>query len=238
MALLFYFRYYFQFFILSAQITDQRILKKKIRKQRILRIIVLICTSKTLHGVLKKTAALLLSALLCFNWYGYRLITDYLQYQADLQLEVRLDNNDYDESQLIELRIPLHLPYHNDWSNYERYDGEIEFRGAHYKYVKRKIEKGDLVLLCLPDHAKQRIRSARELFFQLVNDLQQESAHQKTNPGNSSVSKYFFSDYREEKNNWTIMTPEIRRGDYKNAKPYFLSSGNTTTPEQPPEYLC
>ncbi|HTN07843.1 hypothetical protein [Agriterribacter sp.] len=188
--------------------------------------------------MLKKTAAILLSALLFFNWYGYRFITDYVQYQAGIQLDKELDNNDYDASRLIELRIPLNLPYYNNWKHYEPYDGEIEIEGIHYRYVKRKIENGELVLLCLPDNAKQRIQSARELFFQLVNDLQQESAHQKTNSGNSSVQKFCFNDYRQEKNNWTITAPGISRAAYNNAKPCFLCPGNTTTPEQPPEYLC
>lgn len=186
----------------------------------------------------KRITAILLSALLFFNWYGYRFITDYAQYKASIQLEKELDNNNYDASQLIELRIPLNLPYYNDWQHYEPYDGEIEIGGMHYRYVKRKIEKGELVLLCLPDNARQRIQSARELFFQLVNDLQQESAQQKTNPGSSSIQKFCFNDYRQEKNNWTIITPDICRAAYNNAKHYFLCSGNTTTPEQPPENLC
>lgn len=186
---------------------------------------------------LKKAAAILLAALLCFNWYGYRLVTEYLQYQADLQLEVRLDNNDYDESQLIELRIPLHLPYHNDWNYYERYDGEIEFRGIHYKYVKRKIERGDLVLLCLPDNAKQRIQSAKEEFFKLVNDLQQDTTGKTTNPGKSSVQKNFFSDYHQEKNNWTITALQTGSAEYNDTKFYFLSAVNKLKPEQPPECL-
>jgi len=184
---------------------------------------------------LKKAAAILLSALLCFNWYGYQLVTGYLQYQSDLQLEVRLDNNDYDQSQLIELRIPLNLPYHNDWNYYERYDGEIEFRGSHYKYVKRKIEKGDLVLLCLPDNAKQRIQSAKEEFFTLVNDLQQAPTGKATNPGKSSVHKNFFSDYQQEKNNWTIKLLETPTAECSDTKYYFLSTGNILQPEQPPE---
>jgi len=67
--------------------------------------------------VFKRITAILLSALLFFNWYGYRFITDYAQYKASIQLEKELDNNNYDASQLIELRIPLNLPYYNDWQH-------------------------------------------------------------------------------------------------------------------------
>ena len=178
----------------------------------------------------------MLSALLCFNWYGYRILTAYLQYQASLELEVRLDNNDYDNAQLIELRIPLNLPYHNDWNYYERYDGEIEFRGIHYKYVKRTIEKGELVLLCLPDKTTQRLQSAKDAFFKLVNDLQQEKNGKTPNPGKSAVQKNFFSDYQQEKNNWTIKMQEADTAECNDTKYYLLSTGNILQPEQPPEY--
>ncbi|HEX5026109.1 MAG TPA: hypothetical protein VFV68_12595, partial [Agriterribacter sp.] len=163
--------------------------------------------------MLKRVAAIPLAALLFFNWYGYQLVTDYLQYQSDRQLEARLDNNDYHESELVELRIPLTILSYNDyidWKNYERCDGEIEFGGIHYKYVKRKIERGELVLLCLPDHSKQRILAAREAFFKLVNDLEQDKPDKKSNSHKSTSQKIFHSDYRSERNNWIIaaMQPE------------------------------
>ena len=187
---------------------------------------------------MKKTAAILLSALLCFNWYGYQFVAGYLQYQAGLQLEARLDNNDYNDSQLIKVRIPLNLPYHNDWNYYERYDGEIEFRGIHYKYVKRTIENGDLVLLCLPNNAKQHIQSAKEEFFKLVNDLQQETTGKTTNPGKASALKNFFSDYHQEKNSWEITALQAGSTEFNDTKFYFPSVVNRLKPEQPPEYLC
>ena len=43
--------------------------------------------------------------------FGYRLVVDYMQQKLNDQLEARLDNNVYDESQLVELKIPMHLPY-------------------------------------------------------------------------------------------------------------------------------
>src|SRR5439155_4988660 len=65
----------------------------------------------SLYRALRKIASILLICLLLFNWYGYRFVTNYLQKKADSQLEARLDVNDYDESQLIEIRIELNIPY-------------------------------------------------------------------------------------------------------------------------------
>lgn len=152
---------------------------------------------------MRQVAAILVALLLFFNWFGYRLVSDYLQRRADSRLEARLDANDYDESKLVEIRVPINLPYQVDWQNYERCNGEIDVDGVHYKFVKRKVERGEVVLLCLPNAEKQMIRSARDEFFKLVNDLQQGSA-KKHAPGNSSAFKNLLSEYRDEKNDWTI----------------------------------
>ncbi|WEK36572.1 MAG: hypothetical protein P0Y53_03585 [Candidatus Pseudobacter hemicellulosilyticus] len=134
----------------------------------------------TFIGSLKRIAAILLLFLLFFNWFGYRLLADLLQQQADAALEARLDKDDYDDQQLITLRVPLNMPYQNNWSEFERYDGEITIEGIHYKYVKRKIENGQMLLLCLPNESRMRQESARDDFFKLVNDLQHASQGKKT----------------------------------------------------------
>lgn len=153
---------------------------------------------------LKKIASILLLAILFFNWYGYRILSDILQQQSDTKLEAKLDRNDYDESALIELRVPINLPYHNDWKDFERYNGTIEINGIHYNYVKRKVEKGELVLLCLPNDEKQHLQSARDQFFKLVNDLQQPESGKKSSPSSSISFKSITSEYQQENNNWNI----------------------------------
>ena len=88
---------------------------------------------------MKRTAAILLLLILSFNWVGYRLLSNYLERYADSQMEASLDNNNYNEKDLVEIRIPLQLPYQTNWTDFQRYDGEVEINGIHYKYVKRKI---------------------------------------------------------------------------------------------------
>lgn len=186
---------------------------------------------------LKQIASILLLGLLFFNWYGYRLVSDYLQQKSDTKLEAKLDNNDYDESQLIELRVPINLPYHNDWNGFERFNGEIEINGVHYKYVKRKVEKGELVLLCLPNSEKQLLRSARDNFFKLVNDLQQNNSGKKSDNNNSSSLKGLFSDYLKEKNNWTLALLSDPKTNYTVSDIQISSSYFSSSPEQPPEEI-
>src|SRR5664279_622544 len=91
---------------------------------------------------------------------GYRAWFYYAERKADAAMESRLDKDQYDESELISLSIPLNNPYQNEQSGFERIIGEINFRGNTYKLVKRRITDGILVLLCLPDTRKMVLKKA------------------------------------------------------------------------------
>lgn len=139
---------------------------------------------------MKKPAAILLIAVLFFNWYGYRLLTGYRQQRADRQLEARLNNNDYDESQLIPIKIPVTaLTYYEASDEWERIDGEMILGDVAYKYVKRRIHNDSIELLCIRNTAEMQLGEAGNAFFRLVNNL----AHlpgQKTT-GASDIHKIY-----------------------------------------------
>jgi hypothetical protein len=121
---------------------------------------------------LKKIAAILLIGILFFNWYGYRLLSAYWQQRADRLLEQRLDNEDYDESQLIWLKIPVRtLSYSNPSTEFERIDGEIILDDIAYKYVKRRLCNDSVELLCIRNTTVMQMGQAQNEFFRLVNNL-------------------------------------------------------------------
>jgi hypothetical protein len=185
---------------------------------------------------LKKIASILLLGMLLFNWCGYRWVINYLQKDADLQLEARLDKNDYDESQLIEIKVPIHMPYQSDWAAFERYDGEIEVNGIHYKYVKRKVQDGQLVLKCIPNATKQRLETVKDDLFKLVNDLQQDHAAKKPAAPNSILVKNVLGDYDDPKLlNTPVLYCSMAAHNYNLYQPVTVISNHHTTPEQPPE---
>jgi hypothetical protein len=120
-----------------------------------------------------------------FNLAGYTLLFDYFMQQGDKQLTQQLDNNQYNDSELIEVKIALHTPYLTSWSAYERIDGEVEVNGVFYSYVKRKIHSDTLYLLCLPNTNKTRLHSAQMAYAGKVNDVPtnaKDTAAFKKNP--------------------------------------------------------
>jgi len=141
---------------------------------------------------LKRFFSILLTAVLLFNWFGYRLLISFIEGKADAQLEAQLDENNYDESQLVSIKVPVtYLVYYSNSKSFERVDGQIEIGGILYKYVKRRIYKDSLEMLCIPNHAAMKFQSAKNEFFKFINDLHQG---RKTAP-HSGSSKDFSVDY-------------------------------------------
>lgn len=115
------------------------------------------------------------------------MLSAYLENRADDQLEAQLDDNQYDESQLIAVKIPAtHLSYYNSSIEFQRVKGQVEIGGVLYNYVKRRIFNDSLEYLCIPNHAAMNIQTAKNDFFQLVNDLRHNGQEKKdAHPGNT-----------------------------------------------------
>jgi hypothetical protein len=184
---------------------------------------------------LKKIASILLLSLLLFNWVGYRLLTQYLESSVNERLVARIDLNDYNESELIEMRVSLNLPYQNDQAEFERVNGEIEINGKHYNYVKRRIENGQLVVMCIPNQDKTRIENSRDDYFKLINDLQQNGDAKKTEKSSSTAFKALFSEYSAVVNNWSVNPPVEPSSQPGNTDSRLISSLFYLIPGQPPE---
>jgi hypothetical protein len=187
--------------------------------------------------VLKRLAAILLMGVLFFNWYGYQLLSNYWQDQAERKLEANFDRNDFDESALISFKIPLTtLAYFNSSTGFERVNGKIDIGGVRYQYVKRRIYGDSLEVLCIPNLTSIKLRTASNDFFRQVNDLQQQNQSKKnsTHPVRD-ISK----DYRPATASFVVpdafsLAAAKAFGLYA---PSQLPSIYAPTAENPPEQL-
>ena len=73
------------------------------------------------------------------NLAGYKVLFHFLQQRADSQLQASLDKQQYNEQDLVTIKVPLSLPYQTNWKEFERVDGEIKLDGKIYKYVKNNL---------------------------------------------------------------------------------------------------
>ncbi|MBK5278040.1 MAG: hypothetical protein JJE09_04160 [Bacteroidia bacterium] len=136
---------------------------------------------------MKRLLSLLFLFVFLFNVGGYYIMYWGLRYQANKELRQNLDAGIYAESQLITLKLPITLPYQID-RNYERVDGEFEYKGEFYKLVKQQIKRDTLYIICLKDQRVKQLVGEMNNFTRLANDL----------PVSSKTYKLFgtlFKDY-------------------------------------------
>ena len=183
---------------------------------------------------MKQLASILLIGILFFNWYGYQVLSMYWQQRAEHRLEARLDRHDYDDSQLTSIKIPLTtLSYYNGSTVFERVDGQIELNGVHYNYVKRRIFKDSLELLCIPNTTVTSLQKAKNDFFRQVNDLQQQTQGKKNG---SSAIKDLSKDYTPTAMNIVVPAAQAVLTPVRNlALSPILPSCFTPTAERPPD---
>ncbi len=135
---------------------------------------------------MKKLAAIFLLLIFLFNIGGYRIWYHLQEQRSDERILAILENAAYDDEELVTITIPLSLPYQANWKEFETTDGEIAIEGTIYRYVKRKVQHGELVLMCIPHHDKMQVNTARDDFFKYANDLAGDASNNKpVNPGQS-----------------------------------------------------
>jgi hypothetical protein len=182
---------------------------------------------------MRKSASTILLLIFLFNVIGYRAIFYYAERKADASMEARLDKDQYDENELITVKIPLFNPYQLEQKSFERVNGEISINGKIFKYVKRKVSDGNLILLCIADTHKNVLKKARSEFENVSNDI---SANSK-NPGRSGLQKNFkISDYFYQCANVQVCesgSSNIRHAAFHtiNVRDPFVA-----TPGKPPEF--
>jgi len=185
---------------------------------------------------LKKLAAIFLIALFIFNLFGYRALFYFAQQQSDISIAKNLDNNQYNEQDLITIKIPMTVPYQIERKDFERFDGEVNLNGKIYKYVKRKVCDGNLVLLCLPDHNKMHLETAKNDLFKNANDLQ-NTGSKKSDNSKPGSGKNFSNEYNQNIAEYRIAFFKVLDNPGFSNQVSPLSSALHSSPEQPPESI-
>jgi len=120
---------------------------------------------------LRQLFAITLLSIHLFYLSGYSLLFKYLIHRSDQQFTRQADRNQYGHSDVLLVKIPLHLPYYGNQGSYERCDGELEVNGIHYNYVKQKIEQDTMYLVCLPNQSKTKLYNEKSDYTKLLNDI-------------------------------------------------------------------
>ena len=99
---------------------------------------------------------------------GYYAVFWFLRLHTDQQLDSRLDSNEYDPDETIEIRIPVSLPYPIHTSEFERVDGRFEHQGQFFKLVKHRFQHDTLYIVCIRDHQTRELVNTMNDYVELT----------------------------------------------------------------------
>jgi len=114
-----------------------------------------------------------------FNLFGYSMVADFLENRVSSEFQAQLDQDHYSEGDLIRIKVPLTIPYVSGSLNFEKTEGSIEIKGISYQYVKKRIYRDTLEVLCLPNNAKTALIRARNHFNKLASDFDSQTSSKK-----------------------------------------------------------
>ena len=99
---------------------------------------------------------------------------------SEKKFVAQIDGNKYDDAQLVEITIPLNLPYMQNSGEFERVDGTVEKDGVNYNYVKRRIHNDTLYILCLPNNERTLLIKEKSKYAAGVNDFETAKKEKKS----------------------------------------------------------
>ncbi len=110
---------------------------------------------------MRKFVSVGLAFLILMNTMGYYLVFMGLKYRNTQTLTQRLDDQEFDPSETIVIELPIALPYSsNTKTEFQRIEGEIEYKGNFYQLIKQRFLNDTLQLVCIRDHGSKKIAQA------------------------------------------------------------------------------
>ena len=159
---------------------------------------------------------------------------EYYIHKADVQMVKEVFDNKIDNAKFIELKIPVHFPTLTNWDDYEVVSGQIQLKDAFYNYVKLKMTRDTMYVVCLPNTTKTRLVNANVVTAKEISDVPiSKNSHAPLTKKANSLSEYNLQSFAYS---YTSVGTELARTNGKHfselKNPYIESPG------KPPNFIA
>jgi hypothetical protein len=182
---------------------------------------------------LRRLIAIILLLFHLFSTGGYVVLHQYFTYKSDKFFNEQTSKNKYNINDLTEVRIPVSMPNITEWNCYENVTGHIQFENTSYNYVKMKITRNAIYLMCIPNYETTQLFDENVITAKYIKDIpvpkKEHVPYGKTN----ILEKFQFS-FIQIAFNTTIKSIKI----YTIQPVEQLSTSCLDIPEQPPRFFC
>ena len=128
--------------------------------------------------------------LLCVHLFyigGYSLFFQYYILKSETQIVKQIYENKVDATQLIQIKLPVHMPEIEDWPDYERAQGQIQLKDNYYNYLGVKMTKDTMYLVCIANSVKTRLANANIIVAKDISDVPLSKKGAEQNAKKASV---------------------------------------------------
>ena len=101
---------------------------------------------------------------------GYHGVFLGLHWHNDKAVTNALDTDTYDLSSTITIRVPVSIPYMPDQAEFERVDGQFEYKGELYRLIKQRYAEDTLTVVCVVDTGHRKIDMALADYIRALSD--------------------------------------------------------------------
>ena len=77
----------------------------------------------------------------------------------------------YSLDDLVSVKVPVKMPTVEDWKDYVAVAGQVQFQNNSYNYVKLRMTKDTLYLLCIPNYKKTKLISQNIINARKIADI-------------------------------------------------------------------
>lgn len=154
----------------------------------------------------KRLFAILLLSVHLFSSGGYVLFFQYFISRSDNHITKQIYENKIDAKQLVQFKLPVHMPGIKDWADYEHVSGQIQLKDGYYNYVGVKMTRDTMYLVCIANLTKTRLVNANLIVAKDISDVPlskkstESSSVKKVTAGfeyNNPVVQYAFVNFSQ-----------------------------------------
>nr|WP_295932383.1 hypothetical protein [uncultured Dyadobacter sp.] len=182
---------------------------------------------------MRRIISILLLGLLLYNMVGYSIV-----FLSEERYTVSDRGRDLIEqtagSADIVIKVPVAVPYQNNWDAPEPVQGQIEHEGQFYQMKSRQLINDTLYVQCAFD------QNARDRFSDLVSKINDQVTGHSTNPEkgqHSGILKHFLKEYMTagRKHSFYVLEWEPARKPFYSFVLSVLSENHYAIPSPPPD---
>ncbi len=162
-------------------------------------------------------------------------VFQYFMHRSDVQIVKQLYDNKVDHVKLVELKVPVNMPTIQDWPEYEHVQGQIQLNNAYYNYVRLRMTRDTMYLICLQNDTKTKLEKANVIMAKNVNDVPL-SKKGATNSSNKKADQAYDHVYQVLKCDYAPQINLIKEGSSFCLA--HLSNPYIESPGKPPNTAC